>query len=232
MEKKKKRQYDNDYFSVTQVLALLRKPQLEGWLKYHTAQDIDKMTKDALEIGTLVHECIENFVITGKATVALGGGETDNVSTLVVDSLKNALNGFISFQKTLSTKLKIVEHQLISDEHKVNGTIDCIGIDSDGNGVLLDWKTCSAKDGKKLPVYPEAKLQVAAYASLYNLIEGGKNGNPEIKKAIIVALSKDQQQYRAVELDEKEIKELFENIFLPLVQIKYALKENKEILDR
>ena len=48
---------------------------------------------------------------------------------------------------------------LVNEEMQVGGTIDCIGR-IDGELVIIDWKTAKY-------LYPEIKLQLAAYTYMY-----------------------------------------------------------------
>ena len=45
---KQRRQYNNDYGSVTQILNVLRKQGLENWFKYNTAQFCNEESKKGI----------------------------------------------------------------------------------------------------------------------------------------------------------------------------------------
>ena len=69
MATKKHRDYDNDYPSVTEVLGVLRKMGLEMWYKYNTIEFINNESNKGKIAGTDIHKAIENYILTGQATV-------------------------------------------------------------------------------------------------------------------------------------------------------------------
>jgi hypothetical protein len=214
----KKRDYNNDFLSVTEVLSKLRKVGLEMWYKNNSSYECDRISKKSKEIGSQLHSLLENFIVYGS-------GET-SINSSFQEEISNALNGFIAFKNEHPCiKLKWAELQLSNDILKLNGTIDCIGEEND-NLVLIDWKTGECKNKALPPIYPEYILQVAAYAALYNL---DKNQQMPvsfsiIKKAYIVVLSKDKPFYNILELDETILKAAFK-AFNCVLQYCYSQKE-------
>lgn len=200
MAKEKKRDYQNDYPSVTEALGILRKIGLEMWFKYNTAAFCDAKSKKGKEIGTQIHEVIQGFIETGEA----------KVQTQYQDEVMNALKSFMLFRKDMpEIRLMKAEMALTSEKHRFNGTIDCIG-----EGILVDWKTGECKDKEQPPIYDEYKYQVAAYVHLYNEVNGAS-----IEKAIIVAVAKDKISYNTHHMDKAEIESCFNEVFLPSLQI-------------
>lgn len=201
MAKKPKRDYGNDFVSVTQVLDVLRKPGLEMWFKMHTPQDIKAMTEKALAIGTATHEAIDNYIKTGEL----------KIETEWPDEVTNTLKSFVKFRTENPDFIpRLSETALTSNKYNFNGTIDCAC-----PPVLYDWKSTERKDKKELPLWEEWKWQTATYSCLWNELMPEK-----IEKACVVALAKDCVEYRLYTMDIDEINAHFENIFLPALKIK------------
>ena len=155
---KKHRQYNNDFCSVTEVLGGLRKIGLEMWFKMNTLEFCNKASGKGKIVGTDIHKAIENYILTGQATV----------ESQYPDEVTCALHSFVKFRKEYpQIKLKWSEQALTSEIHKFNGTIDCIA-EIDGTPVILDWKSGEAKQKDAPVIYDEYKYQVAAYVNLYN----------------------------------------------------------------
>jgi hypothetical protein len=203
----RKRDYDNDYPSVTQVIDVLRKIGLEMWFKFNTPEFIKTESAKAKEIGTQLHEAIQSHIELNEL----------KVETQYPDEITNALKSFMLFKKECpQIKLKKAEVKMTSESLKVNGTLDCLG--NDGEEVILDWKSGNAKDDIKPPIYDEYVIQVAAYVALYN-----ETHNANIKKAYILALAKDKITYN-LEAIKPELLVMGEKIFLRCLEI-HSLKK-------
>lgn len=208
MAKKNHRQYQNDYPSVTEILGVLRKIGLEMWFKHNTAKFCDEKSKKGREIGTIIHEAIQSYIETGKASI----------DTQYDVEVSNALQSFMLFKKeNPEIKLQRSEMQATSIVHGFNGTIDCIGED-----LILDWKTGEAKDEEKPKIYDEYLYQVSAYVNLYN-----EGRTPKMNKAIIVAIAKDKIAYNMRIMDDMEIYQCFTKVFLPCLSIYNYQKRSK-----
>lgn len=195
-----KREYLNEYPSVTQVLGVLRKVALENWFKFNTIQFINDESSKGKKIGTEIHEAIHRYIETGET----------KIETQYVEEVTNALKSFMLFRKEKpEIRLVNAEVALTSEDYFFNGTIDCMG-----ENVLIDWKTGKAKDKDFPDIYDEYKYQVAAYVYLWNEV---KKAN--IDKAIIVAVAKDKIAYNTYEMSREEIDGCFTNVFLPALNI-------------
>jgi len=199
-----KKDYQNDYPSVTQILGVLRKVALENWFKYTDIRTINKESEEAKLIGSQIHEAIQQHIEK----------EEVKIETKYSEQVMNALNAFIQFKKEHSEiKLKRAEMQLTSEKFKYNGTLDCIG-KIGKNLILLDWKTGKAKDKDKPGIYDEYRYQVAAYVMAFNEIQKEK-----ITKAYILALAKDKVAYNFEELPMEDVDMMFTEVFLPALTI-------------
>lgn len=204
-----KRDYQNDYPSVTEILSVLRKIGLEMWFKHNTAQFCDEKSRKGREIGKQIHEAIQSYIETGKASI-----ETEYESEVTT-----ALKSFIKFTKeNPQRKLYRSEIALTSESWKFNGTIDCIG-----DEIMYDWKTCEAKDNDCPKVWDEWKYQISAYVQLYNEVN-----KTNINKAVIVAIAKDKEAYSICEMDSTEIHNCFYEVFLPCLSIVSYQRKQKE----
>lgn len=206
---RKHRDYQNEYPSVTTVLGVLRNIPLEWWFKSNTLQFINSESGKGKKIGTDIHDAIEHFINTGEL----------KVETEYPDQVTNALKSFALFRKERpDIELKWSELQLLSNTYKYNGTIDCIG-----NDIVIDWKSGNAKEKDKPDIYDSYKTQVAAYVYLYN-----EANNASINKAIIVSIAKDKVAYNTYEMNQKEIDDNFNEVFLPALRIlNYQRKKEK-----
>lgn len=201
---KAKRQYQNNYVSVTQALDILRKIGLEMWFKMNTLQFINEESSKGKLIGIQIHEAIQSYIETGSA----------KIDTQHHIEVTNALKSFILFK---NENPKIVLHkselQCTSEIYKFNGTIDCTGRNEEED-IIFDWKTATCKDKEKPDIYDEYKFQVAAYVKLYNEIN-----NANINKAIIVSIAKDKVAYNTYTMNKEEIENCFNEVFLPCLKI-------------
>ena len=206
MAQRKHRDYNNDFCSVTEVLGGLRKIGLEMWFKMNTLEFCNKASGKGKIVGTDIHKAIENYILTGQATV----------ESQYPDEVTCALHSFVKFRKEYpQIKLKWSEQALTSEIHKFNGTIDCIA-EIDGTPVILDWKSGEAKQKDAPVIYDEYKYQVAAYVNLYN---EHMNAPEYINKAIIVSIAKDKVAYVTYQMNWEEIFDCFNEVFLPALKI-------------
>jgi hypothetical protein len=202
---KRKREYDNDLPSVTEVLNVLRKPGLEMWYRVNTPKFINEAMSKGRSIGTATHEAIESFITTGEL----------KVDTEWPDEVTLALKSFALFrQEHPEIKLTQSETKMTSIVHGYNGTMDITGqIDIRMAG---DWKTTAAKEEEKPTIYDEAKTQVAAYRAAWNELFP----SDRLEKAFIVSLAKDKVAYAFEVIEADELDSRFNEIFLSALKIK------------
>lgn len=207
-----KRDYNNDYPSVTTILGVLRKIGLEMWFKFTPLAQINKETEEGKTIGTQIHEAIQQHIDKEKV----------EVKTAFAEQVSNALNGFMKFKKDHpEIKLRKAEMALTSEKYCYNGTLDCIGkIGKDL--VLLDWKTGKAKSKEVPDIYDEYRYQVSAYVKAFNETQEG-----QVVRAFILSLAKDKIAYNFEEIAMVDIDKMFEQVFIPCLSIyNYGRKNN------
>ena len=213
MKQQNKRDYNNNYPSVTTILGVLRKIGLEMWFKCTPINQINKESEQGKLIGTQIHQAIHDYIKTNEV----------KVSTQYAEEVMNALKGFMQFRKEHPEfKLKNAEIVLTSEKYKYNGTLDCLA--EKETLVILDWKTGKIKDKVAPPIYDEYLYQVAAYVYAYNEVN-----NVSIDKAYILAVAKDKIAYNFYEMDKQEIDDCFNEVFLPTLKIyNYQRRKNAE----
>lgn len=205
---KSKRQYNNDYPSVTQVIAQLRSPALEYWFKSHTLEEINRLSARGKQIGTEMHDCIQDFIEKGES----------KIDTQYPDEITMALKSFQLFRKeNPHINLKRSEIKLTSEQYKYNGTIDCLS-----DSILVDWKSSTCKEKEKPEIYFEAKIQVSAYIHLLNECE--KLG---FNEGLIVPIAKDKIAYNTYFMKHNEVYDCFNEVFLPLLKVFNYQKRSK-----
>ena len=210
---KARRQYNNLYPSVTQVLDVLRKKGLEYWFKVNTAAYCDEKSTKGKEVGTQIHKAIQDHIELREVKI-----ETDYAVEVT-----NALKSFMLFKKEHpEITLHKSEMMLTNEEHKYNGTLDVSG-EVSTTPAIGDWKTGEAKDKDKPKIYPEHKAQLAAYIKAYNHVE-----KKDINKGFIVVLAKDKVAYDYYVMDAEEINAEFNEVFLPALRICSYYKSKKE----
>lgn len=140
--------------SVTMVTAYL--PKGKFFEKYladqESYEESMKILQEASDRGTRIHEASER----------LDRGETITYGeSMLTDEEYNLLaHGYVGWHKEWKPQIKHIELCLISDKHKLGGTLDRI-YQIDGKNVLFDIKS------SKSAIYQSHWIQVAAYAHMY-----------------------------------------------------------------
>jgi hypothetical protein len=197
----KKRNYKNDYPSVTEILSMLRKVGLEMWYKYNDAKVCDEKSKKGKEIGTQIHDLIQSYI----------QGKEPRIETVHDKEVSVALESFFAFRRDNPTLTFIdAEKAITNDTSRFNGTIDCICLDNGKTGII-DWKTGECKEKDFPSIYPEYLLQLAAYTFLYETDQQRK-----IDFACLVVLSKDKPTYLCVDIGMELLYSWMCEIFFPL----------------
>lgn len=135
---------------VTTVLGVLNKPALVPWANKLGLQGIDtrNYVDELARIGTLAHALIE-------ADLGAPAPDLTVYSPEEIDRAENALLSYYEWKRHHTIEARLIEHPMVSEEHRYGGTIDCYAL-VDGVPTLLDFKTSKA-------IYAEHIHQVAAY---------------------------------------------------------------------
>ena len=211
--------------SVTTILQVIDKPALQPWAVRTTVNflrdnidslaDVDGMSifteaknahkvasSEAADIGTQVHTAIENFLNQKNVDIASMG-----------EQARSAYSAFLDWSQENNIKIEQTEVRLHNKDEGYAGTCDAIGTVGD-DSVLLDWKT-----GKG--IFPEARLQVAAYA-----VACGAALKKFISRAYIVRFGKNNSGFEVVEVGYEEISEAYQT-FLAAKKIYEWQRGNK-----
>ena len=150
--------------SVTTVLSGTSKSKdgLIQWRNRVGEEEADRIIKQSTDIGTAVHEAIENY-LNGKSWDNFDETHDQLLAKNISDKfIKDGLNGI--------TEIWGLEVGLLLD-NLYAGTADCVG-EYEGIPTLIDFKT--AKKIKKREWIEDYFLQGCAYANAHNVMFGTK----------------------------------------------------------
>jgi len=166
--------------SVTSILNIIAKPQLEAWKQeqvllaaltlpikegegakeYATriAQDALAYTKEAAEMGTLIHLYFE--YVLGQELSAVELEELDKIPEETQEAIKKFVTEHFDLTMPYETERSIVNLDI-----GYAGTRDFKGFLKGGRRVIADWKTKNTKPGGKIFISPDNSYQLSAYAA-------------------------------------------------------------------
>lgn len=138
---------------VTTVIDIISKPALIHWAWNLgiDGKDYRKVKEEAADVGTVAHYLIKSFVKNETP-------ELEEYAPVIVQQAQKSLEAYKKFAKIHKLKSILVETPLVSEKYRFGGTPDWFG-ECDKKLAMFDYKT-----GNRL--YPEMKLQVAAYKKL------------------------------------------------------------------
>jgi len=146
---------------VTTVLGILDKPALLAWANRMglEGKDINAVRDAAADIGTIAHARIEAH---------LRGMDFDEtgLSTEALDKSATSFLRFLEWWDRSNLSVEATEVQMVSELWQVGGTADIVALRGDRR-ILVDIKT-----GKG--IYREHRMQVAAYARMYEHVGRGR----------------------------------------------------------
>jgi hypothetical protein len=217
---------DREYPSVTTILSVIDKPALIAWaaneertacleaaanlyVDLHRTPLMDPLvyratlearlgqvkahkreTAKAMDLGTQVHRAIEHQT---RKTL----GQRVGPEPALVDDALWAYMAWQDWAQTHAVRPVLIEQTVWSTAHGYAGTTDLVAW-MDGRLTLCDYKTGKA-------VYPEARLQVAAYVRAIN-----EMGHGPVTDAVVVRLPKVQTDpaFEVVTVTADELPEL------------------------
>ena len=139
--------------SVTTILGVLNKPALLVWANnlglqgYKMGEYVDELA----QVGTCAHLMITSMLQGQKP-------DLDDFSKVQIDMAENSVLSFLEWQRQNDFYIIETELQLVSENLRYGGTIDCY-CKLNNKFTILDFKT-----GKS--IYDEHLLQVSAYKHL------------------------------------------------------------------
>ena len=160
---------------VTTFLGVLNKPALIKWANKLGLEGIDstEYVDNLSDVGTLAHRMILTYLKKEKL-------DTSDYSESQIALAKNSFASYLEYSKHYKIEPVLVETPLVSEQYRFGGTPDLLAM-IDGVCTLVDFKTSKA-------IYPEALIQVAAYATL--VMEHGYG----VDKAMILRIGRDESE--------------------------------------
>lgn len=132
------------------LIAWARKLALAG-------TDPNKAKEEAADIGTLAHYLIQCHLQGVEP-------DTSQYSPANVDKAENCFLAYLDWEKAHVQEVIATERQLVSEQYGYGGTADLIAV-VDGSIAIVDYKSSNG-------LWPEYKIQVAAYIHAYEEAEG------------------------------------------------------------
>ena len=147
--------------------------------------DPNKVRDKAADIGTLTHYMVECHIKGIEP-------DTSEYAPADVDKAENGFIAFLDWEKEFSVKYLESEIQVISEKHRFGGTVDQI-VQRNGSLWLLDLKTSKG-------IYPDMKIQVAAYKQAYEEQKG-----KQIDEVHILQLGKEDGAFQHHKLSQNDV---------------------------
>lgn len=140
--------------SVTTILKILNKPSLIKWANFmgFKRKNIQAILDESSFIGTMVHKCIESYLMKELFIYI----EVRPYTKMVI---MKYLNQFINWKNNQEIVPNFMEKQFSCD--KFGGTVDFYG-EVNGKQTILDFKTSKS-------VYSSMFLQLGAYCYMLEL---------------------------------------------------------------
>lgn len=208
------------YPSVTNILSIIKKEALEDWKQEQLVKACLKLqrgeteseydyvnrvvdlafakSEDAKDFGTEVHYFIQN-VLQGKERALY------EIPFVTQENIRKCFADVVSSE---------CEKPLVSTLHGYAGRSDCRSVNKDGVSCRWEFKTQNTKADKKITVYEDWLMQLAAY----NAIE------PADTFKVLVVSSTEQERVEVIEIDKKDIEDAL-NGFLGAVKLFKYLKK-------
>lgn len=163
--------YDIDgqeYVSVTTVTGILDKPALKAWACRCMADEIargvspadavnayERESAQAMSTGSKVHRAIQAHIYSGRRLrITHDHGQ-----------IQKAYEAYLDWEKSSGVVWKESEVRVCDKAHGYAGRLDAVATIG-GVDYVIDFKTASS-------VYPEYKMQVAAYCGALGVLNGG-----------------------------------------------------------
>jgi len=190
--------------SVTTILSTLPHPELDAWRERVGNEEADRISKEATDIGTLMHDSLEAHLLRKEYD---WGDNQDIIDCAKPMAQVIKMYGWRKLQEIWGVEIATHYHNIFA------GRCDLVGV-YDGHPTVMDYKTTKfAKSDEHLHNY---RCQIAFYAMAIEWmfgvrIEHGINffatrPNPEFKKnaeSIIVKIDPNmmlEYKYRSAEI--------------------------------
>jgi len=156
--------------SVTSIIGLLHREQLENWKQDQLIRACMKINKTSEETDDQYINRVVEEAFTKSTTAIDFGKETHyfiqdllqgkmRAEYSIPEITQNAIRNFVNKEIVHS----ICEKPLVHSVYKYAGQRDCRSVGRDGKSTTWDFKTQSTKVGEKIKSYDEWIMQIAAY---------------------------------------------------------------------
>lgn len=172
-----------EYPSVSSVTKLINEYGIKMWRRKVGITKANDICKKATERGTQVHAIIEKYLKSEKKIEP----SPDDDNYIMFINMKPYLDRI--------TDVRLIEDFVISDTHKIAGTVDCIGKYDDELSVI-DFKTSTKKKQKNISYL----VQCAAYAECFNEMK-----NSQINKLVIITGIDDEKVKCSVDIGMRQL---------------------------
>jgi len=146
--------------SVTTILSTLPHPELDEWRERVGHEEADRVSKEACDIGTLMHDSLEAHIL--KNTYDWGDDEfLYSMAKPMAQVIK--LYGFKKLNRVWGVECPLHYQDLYA------GRVDLIGV-YDGNPTVMDYKT--TKFAKSPDYLHNYRIQIALYCMAFEWMHG------------------------------------------------------------
>ena len=228
---------EREYPSVTSILSIISKPALYGWYAKTTAEGYTALLQanEVGDFGGLL--AIEREKLPEFERLAKGSGRsalrdagdigsrvhhwiecenTDRPLPDITEDMKPSLEAYRAWKAQAGITIMSAEQVVYSHTYGFAGTLDALGVRSDGTRVLLYYKTTNG-------IYDETALQLAAYA----MAEHEMSGGDLVDEAWVLRLPKDGQGFEARKICNPV--NVFLEAFLPELKLYHAMKNTSQL---
>jgi hypothetical protein len=173
-----------------------------------------KVSGKAKSVGALAHAWIKSYLL-----LLLKDHHAPVPALPVNEQARNACRAALDWMAANNFAPLAAEQKIYSRYHRYAGTMDFPARINDRRAVL-DWKTSSS-------IYPEYRLQIAAYAEAYDEMLFAGAGLEPVGAGWIVRLGKDDGTFEAVRIPREDARSDF-RVFLSALEVYKWLHQSQE----
>jgi len=180
--------------SVTEVISVINKPFLYAWFAKHGWKECERIKREAGELGSRLHDCIERYL----------QGELIEVSGREGEMFEK----FRQWKESNDFRPVELEKKVVSRQHRYHGTFDALGTFGDSTELIIcDWKTSSQ-------ISDEYALQLSAYAAAYEEETG-----IGVTRGLVVRMDKKASSKKQFEVKEFNGLPKYFDVFLSCLDV-------------
>lgn len=131
-----------------------------AWKMGRDGKDLDEARDSAASIGSIVHDAIEAFLLSGGELDAMSWVTERCESDAQLERVRDGVSGFLEWWQGMRVEVLETEVPLVSDVYRFGGTLDAVGR-INGKLCLIDWKTSNGT------IYADYLCQLGAYDVLW-----------------------------------------------------------------